>query len=111
MDARTEVIFVLLLSILGSTWAKEIVWLILNNCDTAQAKSKSFMHRTPVLEYAIDGEAGLGLAAKKDGQRFMNSYLPMRLMPKTLFEKDSKVISLYCLRRPRPKKSLSQFYY
>ena len=95
MDARTEVIFVLLLSILGSTWTKEIVWLILNNCDTAQAKSKSFTHRTPVLEYSIDGETGLELAAKMGGQRFLNSYLPMRLMPKTLFEKDSKVISLF----------------
>ena len=85
------------MSLLGSTWTKEIVWLILNNCDTAQAKSKTFINRTPILEYAIDGESGLELAAKKDGQRFLNSYLPMRLMPKTLFEKDSKVILLVCL--------------
>ena len=70
----------------GTTWAKKIMVLILNGADTS--KLTHFSHRAPEI-----GGTGMGnhSGIHVVGPRFLNTYLPLRLMPRECLEKNCKV--------------------
>jgi hypothetical protein len=38
----------------GTTWVSELVWLVMNNCDTEKAVATPLYARTPMIEYKQD---------------------------------------------------------
>ncbi|XP_065058926.1 sulfotransferase 1B1-like [Rhopilema esculentum] len=104
----------------GTTWAREMVWCLLNDCQLEKAKQKQLNERIPFIDMAViadfDGncEKELGLKSeevidklrKLPSPKTLKSHLPFDLFPPDLLDK-SKVVM--CLRNP--KDTLVSYYH
>ncbi|GFO22778.1 sulfotransferase [Plakobranchus ocellatus] len=98
---RGEDVFIVTYPKAGTTWMQEIVWLLLNDADFAGAAASPVYMRSPFLEFKDDvlKEVGLDIAEAMPSPRVIKTHLPLKLMPKQLFEKKPKVIVLF--RNPK----------
>ncbi|XP_046641045.1 sulfotransferase 1B1-like [Daphnia pulicaria] len=93
----------------GTTWTQELVWLIVNGCDTEKAKQIPLQMRSPYLEgdYLISPDKmpqeirecwALESLDKRPSPRVIKSHLPFNLLPPQLLD-TSKVV--YVARNPK----------
>lgn len=96
----------------GTTWMREMVWLLMNDCDIEEAKRTLLNKRIPFIDMAalasFEGniKEELGMSAEEwidnienfPSPKILKSHLPFDLLPPNLLD-DSKVIM--CLRNPK----------
>jgi len=96
----------------GTTWMRELVWCIMNECDIDKAKKIKLNERIPFIDMAILADFGgniekeLGMSAEQwldkieslPSPKILKSHLPFDLLPPNLLDK-GKVIM--CMRNPK----------
>ena len=83
----------LCLTLSGTTWLQEILWLLMHDGNFAEASKTPVYLRSPFIEFKDDvlGEDGLDLANKMDSPRVLKTHLQNRFMPVEANKKDCKV--------------------
>ncbi|XP_077171363.1 sulfotransferase 1B1-like [Paroedura picta] len=93
----------------GTTWTQEIVDLIFTGGDVEKARRAPVFIRIPFLEMCTIGSfpAGIDLLVKAPSPRVIKTHLPFQLLPKSLLEKNCKII--YVARNA--KDNLVSYYF
>ena len=96
----------------GTTWMREMVWCIMNQCDIEEAKKSTLNERIPFIDMAILADFGgniekeLGVSGEEwldkieslPSPKILKSHLPFDLLPPNLLD-ECKVIM--CMRNPK----------
>ncbi|KAL5010019.1 hypothetical protein ScPMuIL_012324 [Solemya velum] len=80
----------------GTTMLMEIIYLISTGLNFEQANKELLETRVPYLEYT---QFGIKSIDAKPSPRIIKTHLPLRLLPKQIFEKEAKI--LYIARNPK----------
>ncbi|XP_068103273.1 uncharacterized protein [Hyperolius riggenbachi] len=85
----------------GTTWMSEIVDLILNDGDVEKSRRQAIHMKVPMLEFCVPGVVppGSQILDSLPSPRIIKTHLPISLLPKSLLEKNVKVI--YVARNPK----------
>lgn len=85
----------------GTTWMSEIVDLVLNDGDIEKSRRDAIFRKVPMLEFRVPGEVppGSEILETVPSPRVIKTHLPVRLFPKSLWDKDVKII--YVARNPK----------
>ncbi|KAM5151710.1 sulfotransferase 1B1-like [Mantella aurantiaca] len=85
----------------GTTWMSEIMYIVLNDGDIDKSRRDAISKKVPMLEFRIPGEVppGSEVLESVPSPRVIKTHLPLRLFPKSLLEKDVKII--YVARNPK----------
>lgn len=75
----------------GTTWLQEIVYLIQNDCNFEQAKSKPIDERIPYLEFPTPGLEYINNMTN-ESPRLLKTHMPLCFLPENI-DKDCKVNS------------------
>ncbi|KAK4026522.1 hypothetical protein OUZ56_015517 [Daphnia magna] len=115
MEPRADDIWLLTFPKCGTTWTSELLWLLMNDCDTEKAKTTQLMSRTPFIEVPfltpateLSPEAMQMLKSfeKMPSPRIFKSHLPFYLLHPKLLD-TSKVV--YVARNA--KDAIVSFYH
>ncbi|KAL3847258.1 hypothetical protein ACJMK2_018179 [Sinanodonta woodiana] len=108
-QVRDDDVFIVTYPKAGTTWLQEIVWLIMHDGDFLCAAKDPVYFRCPFLEFkdTVLNEVGLDLANSMASLRVIKSHLPVKLMPRQLFQNHKgKILLLF-----RNPKDLCVSYY
>ncbi|XP_015284809.1 PREDICTED: sulfotransferase family cytosolic 1B member 1-like [Gekko japonicus] len=108
-EARPDDLVVVTYPKAGTTWIQEIVDLILANGDTEKTRQAPTQVRMPFLEYCVPPPfpSAIDRLADVPSPRVMKTHLPFQLLPKSLLEKNCKII--YVARNA--KDNLVSYYF
>ncbi|XP_057376595.1 sulfotransferase 1E1-like [Daphnia carinata] len=107
MQPRSDDVWLLGFPKCGTTWTSELIWLLMNDCDTARASGTHLIFRTPCIELPfLTSEIELSpqmmnllnSIEKMESPRVLKSHLPFYLLHPDLLE-TSKVV--YIARNPK----------
>ncbi|KAM4723092.1 sulfotransferase 1 family member D1-like [Rhinophrynus dorsalis] len=77
----------------GTTWVSEIVDMIYNDGDSEKCRRDTIYNRIPFMEFRLPGLiAGVEKLKTTPSPRIIKTHLPIKLMPKSFWEKNCKVI-------------------
>ena len=92
----------------GTTWTQEIVYLLMNGGDVAEARSRDINDRFPFIELHEPGQVPwVDTLAARPGRRLIKSHLGPEFFGKCLRETNAKII--ICMRNI--KDNLASFYH
>ncbi|XP_046448183.1 sulfotransferase 1E1-like [Daphnia pulex] len=115
MQPRTDDVWLLTFPKCGTTWTSELLWLVMNNCDTEKATSTPLFLRAPFIEVPFltsetelspERNKMLNSADKMSSPRIFKSHMPFYLLHPKLLD-TSKVV--YVARNP--KDAIVSFYH
>ncbi|GLH10761.1 Putative sulfotransferase domain protein [Gryllus bimaculatus] len=118
-DVREDDVWVVTPPKCGTTWAQEMVWLLVHDLDYKTAKENNLMMRFPYMEFSrfitektrkeyLKGLDTVQHAASLTPPRCIKSHLPKDLLPDQIWTKKPKII--YVAREPKDT-AVSFFYH
>jgi len=78
----------------GTNWLQEILYLMLNNCDTAKASAATLQDRTHMIERRLYAD----IEKSTERPRIIKTHLPIEMVPARV-RKENKMI--YIVRNPK----------
>ncbi|KAM9305386.1 uncharacterized protein PAF06_013934 [Gastrophryne carolinensis] len=92
-QARPDDVLIVTYPKAGTTWMQEIVDSIMNNGELEKNQSGPTHERSPFLEISLPPiPSGVDILNVAPSPRLVKTHLPYQLMPKSVWEKKSKVI-------------------
>ncbi|XP_067005434.2 luciferin sulfotransferase isoform X2 [Anabrus simplex] len=105
LPVREDDVWILSYPKCGTTWTQEMVWLIGNDCNYEEAKSRTLNERVPFLDYVfITADTGaegdtIQMVKEQPSPRYIKTHLPKDLLPSEIWTKNPKII--YVSRDPK----------